>query len=109
MIISILLTILLVFGIPLTAVLFATDAGMAICILSFYLVNPIVSVCIGVFAGYDINKRWYATFSPAIIFIITVWSLFTLSEPIFLYYSVVYLVFSIITMLITSLIRRRKK
>ena len=100
---------ILVFGIPLLAVLFTTDAGMAICILSFYLINPMVSVGVGVFAGFDIKKRWYASLFTGASFIITVWSLFTVSEPLFLFYSAIYVVFSTISMLITSIILKRKK
>lgn len=106
MIIPIILTVALVFGIPLAAVLFATDAGMAICILSFYLINPVVSVVAGVYAS--IKKCWYICLFPALIFLITTWSLFTITEPLFLIYSAVYLVFSFISMFIISLILKRK-
>ncbi len=109
MIISIILTIALVFGIPLLAVLFASQSGMAICIISFYLVNPIVAVAIGVFAGFNIIKRWYACFLTGIVFIITAWSLFTLNEPLFLQYAAIYIIFSFISMLTTLLIIKRKR
>lgn len=109
MIISLIITALFVFGVPLAAVLFTSHAGMAICILSFYVLNPIISVGIGVFAGFDIKKRWYASLFTGVVFIITAWSLFTVTEPLFLYYSAVYIVFSALSMLVTSLIVRRKK
>ncbi len=109
MIAAIIITLAAIFGIPLLAVLFASTAGMAICILSFYIINPIVSVGVGVFAGFDIKKRWYACLFTGIAFIITAWSLFTINEPLFLYYSVIYIIFSTLSMAITSLIVRRKK
>ena len=109
MISVIIITHAAVFGIPLLAVLFASHAGMAICILSFYLVNPMVSVGVGVFAGFDMKKRWYACLFTGTLFIITAWSLFTISEPMFLYYSAIYIVFSSLSMLTTSLIVKRKK
>ncbi len=107
MFISIVLTVLFVFGIPLLAVLFATYAGMAICLISFYLINPIVSVASGVYSA--MKKRWYICLFPALVFIITAWSLFTINEPIFIFYSAVYLVFSFIAMFVTSMITNRKK
>ena len=109
MIKAIIITLTAIFGIPFLAVLFASTVGMAICILSFYLINPMVSVGVGVFAGFDLKKRWYACLLPGIIFIITVWSLFTINEPLFLYYSAIYTVFAAISMLITSFIIKRKK
>ena len=109
MITAIIATLATVLGIPLLAVLFASTAGMAICILSFYIINPIVSVGTGVFAGFDIKKRWYACLFTGVIFIITAWSLFTAKEPLFLCYSAIYVVFSILSMLITAFIVRRKK
>ena len=108
MIKAIILTLAAVFCIPLLAVLFASTAGMAICILSFYIINPVVSVGIGVFAGFDMKKRWYACLLTGVTFVITAWLLFTVSEPLFIIYSVIYIVFSALSMLITSLITRKK-
>ena len=109
MIAAIIITLAAVFGIPLLAVLFASTSGMAICILSFYIINPIVSVGVGAFAGFDIKNRWYSCLFTGVIFIITAWLLFTTSEPLFILYSFIYIVFSALSMLITSLIAKRKK
>ena len=109
MLISVIISILLVFGIPLLAVLFASVSGMAICLLSFSIVNPIVSVCLGVFAGFNMKKRWYVCLFTGVVFIITAWSLFTATEPLFLCYSLIYLVFSTLSMFIAHLIVNRKK
>ncbi|MBR6523220.1 MAG: hypothetical protein IKT39_01230 [Clostridia bacterium] len=109
MIMSLIITVVLVFGIPLAAVLFASDAGMAICILSFYLINPILSVGVGVFAGFDFRKRWFSSLYVGIIFMITVCFLLTADEPLFFLYSAIYTFFSFISMLVTSLILKRKK
>lgn len=103
----IILTILAVFGIPLAAVLFASDAGMAICILSFYAINPLVAVFNGIFSGKDLKKQWYAHLFVPVIFLITVWSLFTIKETIFLVYAAVYLLLGAASTLITSLIIKK--
>lgn len=107
MIITILISVLLVFGIPFAAVLFATDAGMAICILSFYIINPILSVFNGIFSGKNLKKQWYAHFFVPVIFLITVWLLFTITETIFIVYASVYLLIGAATTLITSLVTKK--
>lgn len=108
MILVITITILAVFGIPLGAVLFASDAGMAICLLSFYVINPVLSVLNGVFSGKDLKKQWYAHLFVPTLFLITAWSLFTVTETIFLVYAAVYLLLGAASTFITSLVIKRR-
>ena len=41
------------------------DAGMAVCFLLFFAVNPLYSVLIGAFAGKDIWRLWSLPVIPA--------------------------------------------
>ena len=107
MLLVIIITILAVFGIPFLAVLFATDAGMAVCLLSFYIINPVVSILNGVFSGKDLKKQWYAHLFVPAIFLITAWSLFTFTETIFIVYAAVYLLLGAASTLITSLVTKK--
>lgn len=107
MISAIVITILAVFAVPLAAVHFASDAGMAICILSFYIINPLISVFNGIFSGKNLKKQWYAHLFVPVVFLITVWSLFTVSETIFLIYAAVYLLIGAAATLITSLVAKK--
>ena len=34
------------------------DGGMAVCLALFFIVDPLFSVCIGVYAGRDIQRLW---------------------------------------------------
>ena len=50
------LAMLLMIGCPWLAATFAGSAGMAVCLLLFFGVNPIFSAVCGVFAGKDIKR-----------------------------------------------------
>ena len=52
------LAMLLMIGCPWLAATFAGSAGMAVCLLLFFGVNPIFSAVCGVFAGKDIKRLW---------------------------------------------------
>lgn len=46
-------------ALPWIAVTFVKgDAGMAVCLLLFFVINPIYSVAIGIFAGKDMKHLW---------------------------------------------------
>ncbi len=95
--------------IPFLAVTFAkSDAGMAICFILFYAINPIFSLINGVWAT-PFKKMWCLPIIPPIFFLAGVWIFFELGEPAFLIYAIAYLVLGYISALITALIKSRKK
>ena len=85
------------------------DAGMAVCFLLFYAVNPLYSVLIGAFAGKDIRPLWSLPVILAVLFLIGTWIFFDMGETAFILYAVVYLVLGIVTMLISMLIRKKSQ
>lgn len=101
--------LILMIGFPWLAVTFAGSAGMAICFLLFYAINPLFSVVCGLFAGKNIRQLWALPIITAGLFLIGTWLFFELGEPAFLLYSGCYLIIGMIAMLISSLMNKRKQ
>lgn len=96
------------FILPWLAVNFARgDAGMAISFVLFYAINPMFSIAIGIFSGKAFKKSWYLPLVVAATFLLSVWVLFELGEPVFILYAAVYLALGVLSMFITALVRNR--
>ena len=94
--------------VPWLAVTFVKgDAGMAVCFLLFFAVNPLYSVIIGAFAGKDIRRLWSLPVISAVLFLIGTWVFFDMGETAFILYAAVYLALGIAVMLISMLIRKK--
>ena len=85
------------------------DAGMAVCFLLFFALNPLYSVIFGVFAGKDMKHLWSLPVISAVLFLIGTWVFFEMGETAFILYAVVYLVLGIAAMLISMFIRKKSK
>lgn len=83
------------------------DAGMAVCFLLFFAVNPLYSVIIGAFAGKDVKHLWSLPVISAVLFLIGTWIFFDMGETAFILYAAVYLVIGIMAMLISMFIRKK--
>ena len=83
------------------------DAGMAVCFLLFFAVNPLYFMIIGAFAGKDVWHLWSFPVISAVLFFIGTWIFFDMGETAFILYAAVYLVIGIVTMMISMLIRKR--
>lgn len=83
------------------------DAGMAVCFLLFFVVNPLYSVITGAFAGKDVKHLWSLPIILAVLFLIGTWIFFDMGETAFILYAAVYLVLGIAAMLISKLIRKK--
>lgn len=83
------------------------DAGMAVCFLLFFAVNPLYSVIIGAFAGKDIRYLWSLPVISAVLFLIGTWIFFEMGEMAFILYAAVYLVLGIAAMLVSMFIRKK--
>ena len=100
------LAILLMIGSPWLAVTFANDAGMAVCFLLFFAVNPIFAAVCGVFAGKNMKQLWPLPIIVAGLFLAGVWLLFEMGEPAFLLYGGCYLVIGVVAMLTSAFINK---
>ena len=95
-------------ALPWLAVAFVNgDAGMAVCFLLFFAVNPLYSVIIGAFAGKDVKHLWNLPIVSAVLFLIGTWIFFDMGETAFILYAAVYLVIGIMAVLISMLIRKK--
>lgn len=104
-----LISAFIMLGFPWLAVTFApADAGMAVCLLLFYVVNPIYSVILGCIAGQDIRRLWVFPLLSAILFWVGAAIFFTVSEPLFIFYAGIYLIFGVAAMLITFGVKYNK-
>lgn len=103
------LAILLMIGCPWLSVEFAGSAGMAICFVLFFAINPLFSVFCGVFAGKDIKRLWLLPIISAALFLVGVWLLFEMGEPAFLLYCGCYLTIGIIAMLISAFLNKKNQ
>jgi len=85
------------------------DAGMAVCFLLFYAVNPIYSLIIGAFAGKYIKHLCSLPFISSVLYLFGVWIFFDMGEIAFIMYAAVYLILGILAMLVSMLIERKKR
>jgi len=97
-------------ALPWLAVTFVKgDAGMAVCFLLFYAVNPVYSGIVGLFAGKDMKNSWFQPVISAALFLAGTWIFFDPAETAFLFYGAVYLVLGIAAMVLSMLMYRRKR
>ena len=95
---------------PWLAVTFApSDAGMAICLLLFYIINPIYSVVLGCIAGQKVRRFWILPLLSSLLFLAGVGILFTVRDPIFFGYAGIYLVLGLVAMLSAYLVKQRRQ
>lgn len=96
-------------GLPWAAVTFApAEAGMAICFLLFFTVDPLYSVIVGYAAGNDKKCLWQLPVVSAILFVAASWIFFDMGEILFVIYACIYLVMSLGAMLVARMLNRNK-
>ena len=100
--------LILMIGCPWLAVTFAGTAGMAVCFLLFYAINPLFSIACGVFAGKNIKKLWGFPIFNAGMFLVGTWLFFEMGELAFWLYCGVYLIIGICSMLVTAWLNKKK-
>ena len=104
-----LISLAVMFGLPWATVTFApSDAGMAICFILFYAINPIFSVLIGAVAASGEENVWVLPCSSATMFIFGTWIFFDSREMIFIVYGCVYLAIGYSSMLVAKMIKRKR-
>lgn len=100
----------IMFLLPWFVVTFARgDSGMAACILLFFIINPIYSIILGIFAGKNIKGMWALPVISAMMFLPGAWLFLDMGEGAFVIYAGAYLVIGVITMLISKFISMRPR
>lgn len=101
------ISLLLTFVLPIIAVkTVPADAGMAVCLILFFAINPIAACLIGVFLGKNIKKSWYLVFVLPMLFLLSSVIVFAFDKA-FAIYAIAYLVLGIIVMAITTFVKKR--
>ena len=102
-------TIAIMFVLPCCVAMLASEcAGMALCIILFFIVNPAYSISIGIFSGLSLHNMWYFPILSPIIFLVGAWTFFDPNEIWFTLYAAAYFLLSGATMAISALIRKSR-
>ena len=83
------------------------DAGMAVCFILFFAINPIYSVIMGVFAGKNVKRLWGMPVISTVLFLLGSWIFFSMGEKAFILYAGVYLILGIAAMAVSMIIHRK--
>lgn len=71
-------------ALPWLAVTFVkSDAGMAVSLFLFFVLNPIYAICAGAYAGRDVKRFWALPVITALFFLAGAWWFFELGESDF--------------------------
>ena len=109
-VVSMVIILCVLFFMPLIAVkVVSGDCGMGLCFILFYLVNPMLSVFMGIYSGLDIKKLWYIPLVLGVVFVLSMWIIFDMGETDFILYGIGYFVIGVIVMLITATIKRIRR
>lgn len=93
---------------PWAAVTFVnSNAGMAVTLVLFFVINPVYAMIAGVFAGRNIKGLWSVPVIAGILFLLGAWIFFDMGEAAFLIYAGAYLAIGLVSMLLSSQISRR--
>lgn len=99
-------TAVLMIGCPWLAVTFAGSAGMAVCFILFFTVNPAFSLLCGLAAGKALKKLWFLPFTTAALFLLGAWTFFSPLDGAFLFYAAIYLGISLLAMTLRATFKR---
>ncbi|MEE0853323.1 MAG: hypothetical protein UIE84_11575 [Christensenellales bacterium] len=100
----------IMFGLPwIDATLVPNDAGMIAAIVLLFVVNPLYSIAVGMFAGKNIKTSWWFPAITAIFFLVENGYFLKIHEPAFLLYCGCYLIIGIVSMFISAYAKNRKR
>lgn len=86
-------TVAVMFALPFVVARFASEcSGMALCMILFFIVNPVYSAILGFRCGSDIRRMWNLPLVASIAFLAGTWLFFDIKEVWFIIYASVYLI-----------------
>ena len=92
-------TVAVMFFLPFAVARLASEcAGMALCMLLFFVINPLYSAILGFICGKHVREMWSLPLMSAVAFLGGVWIFFDWGEVWFIAYAAVYLLISCFTM-----------
>lgn len=97
-------SVAVMFALPFAVAALASEcSGMALCMILFFIVNPVYSAILGYRCGKDIKKMWSLPLVAAIAFLAGTWIFFDIHELWFIVYATVYLAIGYLAMAITNI------
>ena len=72
---------------------------MAICLIQFFIVNPLFFVIEGILSGFTLKQYWWLPLASAAIYLLSSWLLFDMGESAFAVYAGLYLAVGAVSML----------
>lgn len=99
---------ILMLGAPWLTVAFAGSAGMALCLLLFFVADPLFCVACGILAGQNVKKRWFLPIVSPALFLLGTWLFFDMGNPDFLFYTACYLLIGLLAILVRAILKNRK-
>mgnify|MGYP001055247329 CR=1 FL=1 len=104
------ITVIVMFVLPFVVAKFAPEhSGMALCMILFYIVNPIYSFILGLRCGRNVRRMWNLPFVSSIAFLAGTWLIFDIKEVWFVIYASVYMIIGVTAMGISKYLNNKKK
>lgn len=101
------LIIIFMLLIPLLTVNFIeSDAGMMAVIILFFIINPFLSLVLGIISGKEIRFFWFTPFLVAVLF--WAFSSLTYNTAFPIVYSLIYFAISFISMILTRFFPKKR-
>lgn len=86
-------TVAVMFAFPFIVARLASEcSGMALCMILFFIVNPLYSAILGFRCGRDIRRMWNLPLVSSVAFLAGTWLFFDIKEVWFILYASVYLI-----------------
>jgi hypothetical protein len=104
------LSLIMMFILPLLLIAFVkhSDAGMAICFLLFFVINPLYALFVGAFAGNHIKVLWSQPILSSLLFFLGVRLALEMDIGTCTLFASVYLALGLLAMGLSWLIRKIK-
>ena len=96
-------TVAVMFALPFAVARFASEySGMALCMILFFIVNPVYSAILGFRCGRNIRQMWHLPVLSSVAFLAGTWLFFDIKELLFIVYASVYLILGCVAMGISN-------
>lgn len=103
-------TVAVRFALPFAVARLASEcSGMALCMLLFFIVNPIYSAILGYRCGSNVRQMWNLPLGSSIAFLAGTWLFFDIREVWFIIYATVYLIIGWMAMGINRYVNNKTK
>lgn len=103
-------TVAVMFALPFCVARLASEcSGMALCMLLFFIVNPLYSAILGYRCGCNVRQMWNLPLVSSIAFLAGTWLFFDIREVWFIIYATVYLIIGWMAMGISRYLNNRTK